>query len=512
MRDAVTPQQLAPVAAASTAITIWLASLGLVTTPYMLNRLGASAYAIFSLLSIVIAYLSNLELGFAHGTLRFLARARAEGDAAAESQVISTSLFVFVTAATVAAGISVLAAPLIVHDFANFPAELEGEAVDSIRLGAGLVIVTVLNSFAATSLQALGQFRTLQWNRLLSGTSMSVSAVALAALFQDVRAILAGHVVIQFVASCVLFIRLSSATSARLRPAFDRATFSSMWRYTSAVLLTGVAWQVLVQGPPTVLAGVARAAELAAFAVPAIVLQQTTQLVMAASTAFMPFASAESVGDDRSRLAAVSRSHMRLTILSMGPITAFLVVFASPILRTWVSDEFASNAADPLRLLAAAGLMIALGAPLSDVTRALGRIKWMLILGGTTALLSVTLAIPLSQRFEATGASLALLLAVTATTIPFVLLAAPRLLGIPTARLLTALGRPVAAVGLVGVLFWVVLQLDDGLLAAVITGLVVLSLYVPTVYRYVLEPAERETLAAGTEPLKRRLGAAGGRD
>lgn len=59
------------------AVTVWLAVLGLVTTPYLIHHLGRSLYGVFALLTIMSAYLSNLELGFSHATVRFLARARA---------------------------------------------------------------------------------------------------------------------------------------------------------------------------------------------------------------------------------------------------------------------------------------------------------------------------------------------------------------------------------------------------------------------------------------------------
>ena len=44
----VQPKQLAPVAVVSAAITVWLAALGLITTPYMLHRLGVSQVRVAS--------------------------------------------------------------------------------------------------------------------------------------------------------------------------------------------------------------------------------------------------------------------------------------------------------------------------------------------------------------------------------------------------------------------------------------------------------------------------------
>src|SRR5262245_20619322 len=140
-------RQLAPVTAAYAAVTIWLAALGLVTTPYLLHHLGPSAYAVFALMTLIIAYLSNLEFGFGHGTVRFLARARAQGDQEAEARIIGTGLVVFLVASIVGGLLVLFGAPLIVRDFAHFPSSIEDDAVVAIRVGSVVIAATFLMNF-----------------------------------------------------------------------------------------------------------------------------------------------------------------------------------------------------------------------------------------------------------------------------------------------------------------------------------------------------------------------------
>jgi O-antigen/teichoic acid export membrane protein len=499
----VSTKHLAPVAVVSAATTLWLAALGLVTTPYMLHRLGVSAYAIFALITIVMSYLSNLELGFGHATLRFLARARGEGDSAAETRIVSTSLAVFCGAAAIAALIAMGGASIIVHKFADFPPALEDDATDSVRLGAALIVLTFLISFGNSSLQAVGQFRFMLRTRVISGTCMSIMAVSAAALFQDVRAVLLGQAIISLTVCVFTFAALGRAIPGRLRPRFDRDTFRAMRRYAGLVLATGVAYQAMLQGPPTVLAGVARAAELTAYAVPAIVLRQLTLLVTSASTAFMPFASAESAAADPGRLRRVFRSHMRITVLTMMPVAGFLIVFAHPILSTWIGEGFADQAADPMRLLAATGFVLALGAPASDVARGFGRAEWTFAYTASAAVIAVASAVVLAGSYEATGAALALLIAMAATTVPFVVLAARRLLDEQPIALLAALSRPIVCAGLACAGYGLGGLAGSSIGAAALTGLVVTPLYLLAVYRLVLEEFELRTLRAG---LKRSRG------
>jgi len=501
----VEPKQLAPVALMSAATTMWLAALGLVTLPYMINRLGVTAYAVFALITIVNGYLGNLELGFGHATVRFLAHARGVGDRAAEANVIQTSILMFAVAALVGSTLAIAGAPVIVKDFANFPESFHSQAVGALRLGGISFALTLLYTFGLCCLQAVGGFRSLLTIRVISGTMISGSAVAAAALFDDVRGVMAAQVVVMGLTALATFVAVQRETPARLRPAFHRRTFRAMRNFGIVVLVTGLAYQGLMQAPPAILSSVAKPAELTAFAVSAVVLQQLVSLASAASGGFFPFASAESAQDDRSRLAVVFRSNVRITLLTMGPIVAFVAVFAHPIFATWIGKGFAARAAEPLELLSISGLMLALGNAPADVARGLHRLRWILVYSLAGAAVAIALALFLAPREGAVGAATALAIATTCTTIPFLFLASKHLLGQPGRKLPEALFGPLLATLIVTAAFLCGAALTSGILGAFFVGLVATPVYAYLVYRVVLEDRERATLAAGAAPIVRRL-------
>ena len=493
-------RQLAPVAGVSAAITAWLAMLGLITTPIMLHTLGASAYAVFALITIMAGYLSNLQLGFGHTTLRFLARARAMGDDDSEGRIVGTSLFVFSCAGALAAAVAFFGAPTIARSFANFPAELDDEAVGAIRLAALVLVLTFYYSFAEVALQALARFRPLLWARALSGTLLSGFAVAAALAFEDVRAVLAAQVIVSLLTCIVLAVVLGKALSAPLRPSFHLPTFRMMAGFGGIVLATGVAYQAMMQGPPTVLAGLAPAAEVAAFAVAAVVFQQILLLVRAASTGFLPFASAEGAAPDRARLAAVFRSHLRLTIAVIAPVSGFLAVFAEPVLTVWLGADFAAEAAGPLRYLAVAGFLLAVSTPSADVAAGVGRPAWNLAYALAAGAVGIAAALLLAGESGASGAALGLLIGVSVVTPPFLLLTADRLLGLPPVRLAASIGVPgLGALAIVGLYLLGSLAVD-GFAGAALGGAITLPYAIAT-YRFVLDRDERETLKKGADSL-----------
>ena len=126
------------------------------------------------------------------------------------------------------------------------------------------------------------------------------------------------------------------------------------------VLLAGVAYQGVLQGPPTVLAANASTGEVAAYAVPALVMTQLVSIATSSSLGFLTFASGETTAPDRTHLAAVYQSNLRMTLLVVGLPIAYLATFAHTLLRAWIGTHFADTFVQPLQYLALAGLVLAL--------------------------------------------------------------------------------------------------------------------------------------------------------
>jgi O-antigen/teichoic acid export membrane protein len=484
-------RQLAGAGIGLGAVTIWGALLGLVTTPYLIHRLGVSAYGVFALITILAAYLLNLEFGFGHATIRFLARARARGVPGEEAEVIGTSLAVFLPAAIVGGSLALFGASFIARHFAHGPVALHGTFVDAIRLGGLIISFSFVTAFASSSLQALGQFNSVVRTRAVFGTLASVAAVSVAAGGGGLRGVLAAQVGVSGGMCATLLRAVAKATDAPLRPRLHSPTFRAMAGYGIFILMSGLATQTMIQGPPAVLAGYSTTAEVAAFAVPNLVLQQLVGLISASSLGFLPYVSAASADSDRTQVSAVYRANLRMTLLIMGPIAIYLAIFARTLLATWIDPSFAAQAQVPLRLLAAAIVMLALSAPPADVARGFGRPALVTIYTALTAAATVGLALAAVPAHGAAGAAFALAAGLTLTTLPFMFVIAIRLLGLRPAALLDSLYAPVLALLGVAAIFGAVALGSGSFTITLAAGLVGTVAYATVVFRFVLDERER---------------------
>lgn len=478
------------------AVTIWLAVLGLITTPYVIHHLGVSLYGVFALLTIMSAYLSNLELGFGHATIRFLARARAREDVAEERAVIETSFSVFLMASILAATAALLASGFVADTFINGAQAQDHVVLDSVRLGAVILFVSLLASFASASLSALGRLQFLVAVRGIFGTLASVAAVTVIALGGGLRAILLAQVVITAMLCATQLLALRRTTHARLRPRLHGATFKTMGRFGASILLAGLFFQALMQGPPTILAAHSTTDQVAAFAVPSVILQQLIVLTTVTSLGFMPFASAESAAVDSGRLTAMFRANLRMTVLAIGPAVLYLVIWGHPLLTTWIGRGFADDAIGPLRWLAGAAAMVAFSAPAADVARGLNRPSWTVAYTASAAAISVAGGFVLVAAHGATGVAAALGCALVLTTLPFVAVVGRRLLGLRLAEMGRALAAPALAVAVAGAVFGCARLLTGGFAGAIAAGATGVLVYAVVIVRVVLDERERAVLGA----------------
>jgi O-antigen/teichoic acid export membrane protein len=330
--------------------------------------------------------------------------------------------------------------------------------------------------------------------RAVSGTLASASAVGVVAAGGGLRSVLAAQTAVNVGVCSVVLLALSRAARAPLRPRVAWGTFRAMVGFGGLVVLAGLAYQTMLQGPPIVLAGHAATSQVAAFAVPNTVMQQLVLLATATSLGFFPFVSAGSAGSDRTHLADVYTANLRVTLLLMAPVAAYLAILGHPLLTTWIGLDFADDAIGPLRYLAVAAVALAVSGAPADVARGLGHPMWILVFTASAAAISMAGSFVVVTRYGATGVAGALCVALTCATTVFIFTVAHTLLGLRARKLMAALAGPVIAIGGGVALFAIGHLVWDGFAGAVATGAVGMAAYLTLAFLFVLDDRERAAL------------------
>ena len=118
---------------------------------------------------------------------------------------------------------------------------------------------------------------------------------------------------------------------------------------------------------------------------------------LAVSALLFPSLSAMVARDDRAGIQAAMDRSVRYLSLLLVPLILFLIVFAVPIIRIVLSNEFVAGAT-AMSLLAVYTYFVSVAVPHSNLLLGMGRSRVVAILGGITAILVIGLDLLLIPR------------------------------------------------------------------------------------------------------------------
>lgn len=113
--------------------------VGLILTPYIVNKLGNSEYGLYLLIGSIIIYLSVMDLGLNNSVIRYVSLYRAENKLESEKKLISSIFLIYLVICLL-----VLILGILVYNYFDkiFSSSLTPE---EIKLGKSLLIVLLFN-------------------------------------------------------------------------------------------------------------------------------------------------------------------------------------------------------------------------------------------------------------------------------------------------------------------------------------------------------------------------------
>jgi O-antigen/teichoic acid export membrane protein len=378
--------------------------LGLVLTPFLIDRLGLEAYGVWALaltLTFAGGYASLSELGIEGATVRYVAEASADRDLAALNRAVCTSLAVFCALALMLAAVAVaLAHPLVL--LFGVPAHLRDAATACFALvGAQLAFELPARAFVAvlTGTQSFIAFQVVELGRSLLQVGLYVLVLLQGWGIVGLAAALAASSSAALVAYWLLAHRAVAGLRASPLMA-SRAELARIVRFGGGVfalrLLSTVYNQMdkaivgVALGPrPVGLYEIANKVNLGAATVSSVTV---SALVPAAASL-------------RRQAALLRDMFVRGSCYATAAALPFAVavfIFAKPLLLAWIGPN-AVPAAGAVRLFAAYEALQMVNNVGSTMIYGLGRIRLPLIVNTVATLLNLGLSIALVHPLGFSG-------------------------------------------------------------------------------------------------------------
>lgn len=325
-------------------------SVSFLATPFVIKQLGADGYGVIVLIALIPTYLAFADFGMGMASTKFASGVYAEGDPEKEGRVIRTAaLIAFLTSLPIFSAL-IIFAPFAIALF-NVPENFVADAVVALRIASVTFVVTLLSGIYNSP--QLSRLR-MDLNVFITAGFRSLGIVATPIIIYFGGGIVGATIGILIANLLTLFAHL--IVSGRLLPelinfSIERAVVRPMLKFGGGLVISGIAGVLLLNFEKLALVRVTSVETLAyytvayTFAVMAAIL--SSSMVQSLVPAFSQLLSVEK----RVQLEILFSSTIRLNMIGLFPMLAFLFIIARPFFTIWGGPEFGEESTLPFQIL-----------------------------------------------------------------------------------------------------------------------------------------------------------------
>jgi O-antigen/teichoic acid export membrane protein len=386
--------------------------VGIFLSPFILHRLGDTAFGLWVLIFSITGYYGLFDLGIRSSVVRYVSKFAAVGDTEALARLVNTSLFTYscigllsflITLAGVSRVNSLFRIPPDLHSTARWLLLTVGTAV-SLAFPLGL---------AGGILEGLQRFYILNWTNVavpLFRALLIVFALNRGHGLLTIAIITVSLPLIASVLRSVIALRLLSIHFGRRY--IDRAAFREVGTYGGVTFIAIVANQLRFQTDEIVIGTMLSSAAVTYFNIGARIVDYAVQLVMNLAQIFVPMSSESEAVGDLDHLRKIFIAGNRVCAFIMFPICATLIILGKSVIEVWVGRKYVALSYPVLLVLLIPSTLFFAQAASGRILLGIGRHRtWAIVTlveGVSNVILSILLVRPYGIIGDAFGTAIPL--------------------------------------------------------------------------------------------------------
>ncbi len=317
--------------------------VGLLLSPFILHRLGDTAFGLWVLIFSITGYYGMFDLGIRSSVVRYVSKFTATGDREELAKLINTSLFTYSCIGVVSMLVTVLVASHIERMF-HIPTEFLPTARRLLLMvGASMAIGFPAGVFGGF-LVGLQKFYVLSWTNVVS--TLLRAALIVTALIHGYRLLTVALITITLP---LLASIMNGIFALRLCPVpfgakyVDRATFRQIRSYSGVTFMIIVAGRLKFKTDELVIGTFLSAAAITYFNIGGRIVDYAGQVVTALSQVFVPMASQSDARSDMTRLRKIFLVGNRVCGLTIFPVCVILLILGKSVIEVWVGKKYVAT-------------------------------------------------------------------------------------------------------------------------------------------------------------------------
>ncbi|HEY6769028.1 MAG TPA: polysaccharide biosynthesis C-terminal domain-containing protein [Candidatus Sulfotelmatobacter sp.] len=393
--------------------------VGIFLSPFILHRLGNTAYGAWVLAFSVTGYYGLFDLGIRSSVIRYVSTYTATNDQQGLSRVINTSLAVYTAIGAAAMVLTVLVSAYVGALFRMPQDFLHTAQLLFLMVGASVALGFPAGVFGGV-LEGLNRFYFVNLTNLLATLIRAILIVI---------ALNRGYGLLTVALVTVSLPLLSSLVRAgivlRILPLsfgwiyVDRRAFGEIARYSSVSFILMIAYKLRFKTDEVVISTFLSVAAVTFFSNGDRLVEYAGEVVSSLAQIFVPMSGQSDAQGDTRRLRQIFIAGNRACALIIFPISAVLIILGKSVITAWVGPRYVA-ASYPVMLALLIPSTFALAQAASPrILYGMARHKPLAWVTGMEGIANLILSIVLIRPFGIVGDALGTAIPLTCTTLFF---------------------------------------------------------------------------------------------
>jgi O-antigen/teichoic acid export membrane protein len=314
--------------------------VGIFISPFILHRLGDSAYGIWVLIFSITGYYGLFDLGIRTSIVRYVSSFTATGEKDELAKVINTGLFSYSCIGIVSLLVTLMACSFIDHFF-RIPVEFRTTARWLLLMvGTSVALGFPMGMFGGV-LEGLQRFYVVNWTSIASSLLRAVLIIVVLTHGYGLLMVALVTVSMPFAGSLV-----RTAVALRLlkvqfgRNYLNRATFRLMANYSGVTMIVIIAGRLRFQTDEIVIGTMMTASAITYFSIGARIVDYASEVVSSLAQIFIPMSSHSHARGEMDHLRKIMIAGNRACAFVILPITAILIILGKSVIEAWVGARY----------------------------------------------------------------------------------------------------------------------------------------------------------------------------
>lgn len=397
---------------------IWISLLSIITVPIVINHIGTEQYGILALVFLLLGYFAFLDLGMGHAVVKFVSEYYAKNEIKRINKIINSILVIYIIVGLTGVTLIIFFTKFYAIRLFKIPPEHAQVARLSFYIAAIGFLLNLIMAVFSKIPEGMQRFDITAKITIIMGTLINLGNIIIVLKGGRLLALVIVNLCGTF-AGIFLYYIYSKAIFKDLKINFifswdDLKKTLSFGLYTILTRLANVISFSLVQMIIGIILG---PVSVAIYNVPDKLLSRLQMFGHQISYVVFPVVSELESLNDPNRINRIYEKVSRYSFYILSAFCISILSFNYSILRYWIGKDFADKGFIVLILLTIGYYLHSLSMVPSLVVYGMGKPKYNAIFSMLTAVLCISLLIPLSNMFGLKGSAMAVL--VSSFLVPF---------------------------------------------------------------------------------------------